>query len=125
MRIPAVLRQIATFRRWGALSGTLRLSYDMVAFAPDGAVDRIERHLGVESDRERAKCYAFAEALTQKNKAMRYRAKNELTGEQYARLTETFSDFIQNVCETDGDGWFSEARKQILANSEKRRATVR
>jgi len=120
--VPSVLRQIANFRRWGALNGALRLSYDMVAFAPDSAVDRIEQHLGVESDRERAKCHAFAEALTQKNKAVRYRAKNEMTGEQYARLTEAFSEFIQNVCETDDEGWFSEARKQILANSRKRRA---
>lgn len=113
--VPSVLRQIATFRRWGALSGALRLSYDMVAFAPDDAIDRIEQHLGVESDRERAKCYAFAEARTQKNKAMRYRAKNELPGEQYARLTETFSEFIQNVCEAESESWFLEARAQILA----------
>jgi len=120
--VPAVLRQIENFRRWGALNGTLRLGYDLVAFAPDEAIDRIERSLGIRCDHEHAKQHAFAEAFTQKNKAQRQRAKEELSEEQYARLTEIFSDFIQSVCEADDETWFSTLREQILTKVVKRRA---
>ena len=119
--VPAVLRQTETFRRWGALSRTLRLGYDTVAFAPDDAIDRIERCLRIKSDRERAKRYAFVEARTQKNKALQHRAKTELTEEQYARLTTTFSEFIQNACETDNESWFSAVREQVMAKSKPHR----
>jgi hypothetical protein len=113
--VPGVLRQIAKFRRWGAVRGALRLDYDVVAFSPDAAIDSIEERLGIACDRAYAKRYAFDEAFTQKNKAMRYRAKEELTKEQYAALTTTFAEFLENAYERVNESWFAKVREDILA----------
>jgi hypothetical protein len=114
--VPGVLRQIGKFRRWGAVRGALRLDYDLVAFSTDEAIDRIEERLGIVCDRAYANRYAFNEAFTQKNKAKRHRAKEDLGEEDYAALTATFADFIQNVCEHQNDSWFANAREEILTN---------
>lgn len=114
--VPGVLRQIGKFQRWGAVRGTLRLDYDLVAFSTDDAIDRIEERLGIACDRAYAKRYAFNEAFTQKNKAKRHRAKEDLSKERYAALTATFADFLENVCEHQNESWFANAREEILTN---------
>jgi hypothetical protein len=89
-----VSKRIARYRKWAALRGTLRLDYDAVAFAPDAAIDAIEKDLGVASDRVQAKQYAFEEADTRKNKALRDRHLDEMTAEQMAKLEKTFHRFL-------------------------------
>jgi hypothetical protein len=119
--VPVVLEQIVKFRKWASVRDTLRLDYDEVAFAPDRAIDRIERRLGIACDREKAKQYAFEEAFTQKNKAQRYRALTELSDEQNAELMEAFAEFIWNVCEACDEIWYERFRAQLLARVKKQK----
>ncbi|HKO18626.1 MAG TPA: sulfotransferase domain-containing protein [Acidobacteriaceae bacterium] len=111
-------RKLAAFRRWGALKGALRLDYDTVAFSPDRAIDQIERFLGITSDRERAKQYAFNEASTQMNKGKRHRAVEELSPEDYAWLTAAFSEFLERA---NDDSWYAELRRQIRSGARAQR----
>jgi DNA-binding MarR family transcriptional regulator len=111
-------RKLAAFRRWGALRGTLRLNYDTFAFSPDEVMDDIERFLGITCDREKAKAYAFGEAFTQRNKGKRHRAIEELGPDEYAALTNTFSEFLQMGNE---ESWYAELRQQIRSNSQAQR----
>lgn len=111
-------RKLAAFRRWGALKGTLRLDYDTVAFSPDRAIDEIEPFLGIASDRERAKQYAFNEASTQMNKGKRHRAAEELSPEEYAALTDVFSEFLERG---NDDSWYTELRRQIRSGARAQR----
>jgi hypothetical protein len=113
--MPRVERQIASFRTWGAIKGTLRLGYDVVAFSPDKALDSLERVLGFTCGREAAKKHAFEEAFTQKNKAVRDRHATELTPEQKAELDETFGKFLRRVIERNDDQWFAAHRERFLS----------
>jgi hypothetical protein len=119
--IPRVSEQIVKFNKWAAIKGTLRLDYDLVAFSPDAAIDRIEQSLGFVCDRARAKEHAFEQAFTQMNKGQRSRAREEMSEEQYAELTRTFSSFISNVCEGDGEAWLGGLRERIRARLKSRR----
>lgn len=117
--VPRVMEQVQKFRRWGAVEGTLRLDYDLVAFSPDAALDRLEACLGIACDRDAAKRHAFDEAFTQKNKARRNRAGEELSEAENAQLLNTFAPFIRDVCHGDGGKWFSSLRAQFLAKAAK------
>ena len=119
--VRGVLRQIPKFRRWGALTGTLPLNYELVAFSPDKAISLIEERLGIKCDREYAKRHAFQKAFTQKNKALPHRSRNELPSELYEELTKTFSDFLQNACGSENQAWFASERDAVLARLEKAR----
>ncbi len=113
-----VRRRVKDFRKWGALNGSLRLSYDTVAFAPDDALDRIERLLSVTcGDRQELKDYVYYEAPTQKNKGLRNRYKRDLTEEQNADMLEKFGDIIR-VFEEDNQSWFDACRQKMLAGAE-------
>jgi len=87
-------RRIAVFERWAALKGTLALDYETVAFAPDAALDAIERTLGIKCDRPAVLRHAFEDARTLKNKARPARHRDELSAEDRDRLTARFGDFI-------------------------------
>jgi len=112
--VPRVLEQIVKFRKWAAVRNTLRLDYDVVAFDPDVAIERIERCLGIASDYHQAKRHAFADAFTQRNKAQRHRSRTELSPEEDARLTEAFAEFLGNVHDANNEAWFSIVRQRIL-----------
>jgi len=108
-----VRNRIVDFRRWAAIKGALRLSYDTVAFLPDEAIGQIEDYLQIKSDREAVKYYAFAEAPTQKNKAKRDRYK-ELSEAQNKEMLRRFGEYIRRVCEQDEQSWFDECRTAML-----------
>lgn len=92
-----VERRVAVFKRWAALKETLTLDYETVAFAPERALDGIERTLSITCDREAVLRFAFREAKTLKNKARPARHRDELGAEDHARLTERFRDFIDRT----------------------------
>jgi hypothetical protein len=110
----SVQRQIAKFRNWGSVHGALRLSYELVAFSPDKALDAIEHLLDVRCDRAAAKKHAFEDAFTQKNLGGIDRFKTELSAEEQRQLTEKFEAFIRQVCEEQREVWFTEHRNQVL-----------
>ena len=116
--LPRATRQVKkasqNFRKWGALRGTLRLYYDIVAFSPDKAIDAVERVLNVKSDREAVMKHAFQKASTHKNKATQNRYATELDESGQQEMLEIFGPFIQRVCEQNDDQWFSEYREEIL-----------
>ena len=116
---------IAKFAKWGSLEGTLRLYFETVAFAPDDAIDAIERTLGVACDHEEAKRHAFEDAFTQRNKARRNRYLDEMDEDQKARMLETFRPFIERVCHGSGDEWYREFRGGILAGKSARELQAR
>jgi hypothetical protein len=109
-----VHQQIRNFQQWAALRGALMLDYDEVAFAPDAAIDRIERVLSVRSDRDAVKKYAFFDAKTLKNKAWRRRHEIELNDVERSGLTAEFDDFIRHVCEKQSPEWHDRHRARIL-----------
>jgi hypothetical protein len=110
-----VQKRIEEFRKWASLPGTLRLSYNTVAFAPDDAIDRIEEALNIKCNREAAKKYAFEIASTQKNKAVKDRYRLDLTPEQNGELLDVFGEFIERACERDDQAWFSSVREEIFS----------
>ena len=116
---------IPKFAKWGSLEGTLRLYFETVAFAPDDAIDAIERTLGVTCDHEEAKRHAFEDAFTQRNKARRNRYLDEMNEDQKARMLETFRPFIERVCNGGGDEWYREFRGNILAGASSRELRTR
>jgi len=117
---------IPKFAKWGSLEGTVRLYFETVAFAPDEAIDAIERALGVSCDREEAKRHAFEDAFTQRNKARRNRYLDEMDENQKARMLETFRPFIERVCNGGGgDEWYREFRGDILAGKNSRELRAR
>lgn len=109
-----VQHRVEEFRRWGALRGTLRLSYNTVAFSPDEAINRIENALHITCDHEVAKRYAFEIASTQKNKAEKDRYLTDLTESQNTELLNTFAEFIEQACERDEEAWFKAYRRGIV-----------
>jgi hypothetical protein len=115
-------RKLDAFRRWGALRGALRLEYNTVAFSPDAASDSIERWLSIQGDREQAKEHAFVKAFTQRNKAKRNRAVEELSPGQYAALTGQFSEFLERGSE---QSWYNERRQLIRTQNLERRRRLR
>lgn len=117
-----VAEQAEKFFKWAAVRGALLLPYDVVAFDPDTALDRIERCIGLYADRQYTKRYAFEEAFTQKNKAQKGRYLDELTEQQNKNLTELFAPFISNFIEGGDPAQFlSEMRLQILQREMLRR----
>jgi hypothetical protein len=116
--VPRVLEQIAKFNKWAAVKGTLRLDYDLVAFSPDDALDRIEACLGILSDRARAKSHAFEEAFTQMNKGVPNRARDELSPQDYAQATQSFASFLENICGSDSERWLSALRADVLSRTD-------
>jgi hypothetical protein len=108
-----VSKRLARHRKWLALRGALRLDFDTVAFAPDEAIDAIEKVLGVTGDHVRVKQHAFEEADTRKNKARRDRHVDELTSEQKTSLEKTFRQFLKES--GDDDAWREQFRARILA----------
>jgi hypothetical protein len=123
--VPGLQQQIEKFEKWSAIRGALLLDYDTVAFETDTAIDRIESCLGIRSDRESAKRYAFEEAFTQKNKGQRNRFREELTAEQNAELVQAFAAMIANFSEGDPTAWIAERRAEILDRLEQARAASR
>jgi len=109
-----VERRLREFRGWAALEGTLRLDYEDTAFAPDKAISAIERALGVISDHEAVKRYAFTEASTQRNKAAPRRHETELDPERAQALRSRFGGFLKNVSESDDQAWFDKYRARML-----------
>ncbi len=103
------------FRKWASLRGSLRLFYETVAFAPDEAIDAIEKVLGVTSDHDEVKRHAFEDAFTQKNKARRNRYHDELDETQKAEMLARFGPFIERVCGRSDEQWFTGFREQMLA----------
>lgn len=94
--------RIGAFEKWAALEGTLLLDYETVAFAPDTALDAIERTLGIVSDRQAVLRHAFEEADTLKNKAQPARHRDELSPADNARLTERFQGFLTRYVRPSG-----------------------
>jgi hypothetical protein len=115
--VPKVERQLGVFRTWAAITGALRLGYDLVAFSPDKAIDAIEAVLGIASDRAVAKRHAFEDAFTQKNKGVRSRWQRELSAEQQEELATVFDKFIRRVCRRNDDTWFTLYREKFLAQT--------
>lgn len=109
-----VQNRIEDFRKWAALSGTVRLDYNTSAFQPDQALDRIESTLRIQCDRVEVKDYVFYEAPTQKNKATRDRYREELSAEDNAAMLKLFDEFIHRVCEDSDQSWFDECRTAML-----------
>jgi hypothetical protein len=118
--VPGVLRQLRVFSNWASMKGTLRLDYAVVAFAPDKAIDAIERFLGITSDRVAAKRHAFHKAFTQKNKAIPERHVSELSPRQKEEMDKVFGDFIERVCVANDAAWFSGYR-EVPARQHRRR----
>jgi hypothetical protein len=116
--LPQAIRQVQkssqNFRKWAAIRGTLRLSYETVAFSPDAAITAAEQVLGVKADRPKVMKHAFENAFTHKNKAVRHRYLDELTADEQAEMLEVFGAFIENVCQRDDARWFSDHRDEIL-----------
>lgn len=109
--VPVVQRQLRVFGNWASMKGTLRLNYAVVAFAPDEAIDAIERVLGITCDRAAAKRHAFHKAFTQKNKAIPERHVSELSPQQKEEMDKAFGDFIARVCIANDEAWFSGYRE--------------
>ncbi len=107
-----VRKRVARYRKWAALRGSLRLDYDTVAYAPDDAIDAIEKVLQVTGNHLQAKRHAFEEANTQKNKARRDRHLDEMAEEQKARLENVFRRFIR---EAGQESWREQVRERLLA----------
>jgi hypothetical protein len=110
-----VSEQIEKFVKWAALRNALLLYYDVVAFSPDRAIALIEETLGLRSDRERVKRYAYEEAFTEKNRARRDRHRAELTPQQDGELRRAFGEIIANFSEGEPDAWRAQMRQTILA----------
>jgi len=113
--VATVSEQIEKFVKWAALRKALLLYYDVVAFSPDRAIALIEETLGLRSDRERVKRYAYEEAFTEKNRAQRDRFRAELTPQQAAELRQAFGEIISNFSEADPAPWRGQTRAAILA----------
>jgi hypothetical protein len=111
-----VERAIPKFRRWGSLKGSLRLYFETMAFAPDDAIDAIEKALGVTSNHDDVKHHAFEDAFTQKNKAKKNRFEDELDEDRKQALTNRFQEFIETVCRDNDERWFAAYREQLLAS---------
>jgi hypothetical protein len=108
-----VRKRIASYRKWAALRGTLRLDYDTVAFAPDEAIDAIEKIFGTTCDRDAAKRHAFEDADTRFNKAQRDRHLSETTDAQKSDLEKAFRRFLR---ESGNDtAWREPFRARLLA----------
>ena len=105
-------KRIASYRKWAALKGTLRLDYDFVAFTPDDAIAVIETTLEVEGDRTNAKRHAFEDADTRKNKALRDRHLTEMTALQKLDLETTFRHFLE---ESRDNTWPRKFREKLLS----------
>jgi len=104
--------RLARYRKWASLRGTLRLDYDIAAFAPDRAIAAIEKTLNVASDHERVKRHAFEDADTRKNKALPDRYRTELSAGQKTKLADTFRRFIMDSSDA---GWPEKHRLKLLA----------
>jgi hypothetical protein len=115
--IVRVEKRIRHFRRWAALSGSLRLYYDTVAFVPDVAINAIERTLGVQADHAQVIKHAFEDAFTQKNKGVRERYLTDLSDAERSALTERFREFIDGPCQGRDEEWLSEFRERMLLRS--------
>jgi len=113
-----VRRRMGHFQKWAALRGALRLNYDVVAFSPDEAIDKIEEYLGVHCDPKCAKDHAFERAFTQKNKARPNRAVEELSPEQYQALTAAFSEILSAI---DDDSLYARLREDVLRRARRER----
>lgn len=109
-----VQQRLEEFRKWAALRGTLRLSYNTVAFSPDDAIDLIERTLDIKCDREAAKKYAYELASTQKNKAKKDRYRSDLTDAQNSEMVGVFGEFIERACLQNDQAWFKKCRRGVL-----------
>ena len=107
--------QLEKLFKWAAVPGTLLLDYNMVAFDPDDAIERMEHCLGIRTDHEIVKKYVFEEAFTQKNKAERNRYLRELSREQVLALSDKFRPFISNFIEGNPAHFLSETRLQVAA----------
>jgi hypothetical protein len=117
--LPKVQRNLTTFRIWGAINGTLRLPYEMVAFTPNRAVVELEKVLGFECNRDLAKRHAFEDAFTQKNKGTEKRHETDLTPEENEHLAQVFDKFLRRVMRKNDDEWFSLFRPHFLAKAPK------
>jgi hypothetical protein len=109
-----VQRRIEEFRRWSSLKGTLRLGYETTVFSPDTAIDLVERTLGIKTDHQLAKTYAFSVAHPHKNKGDRERHRVELSEPQNAEMLKIFGEFIDRVCNKNDQSWFDEYRRSLL-----------
>lgn len=112
-----VERAIPKFRRWGSLHGSFRLYFETMAFAPDDAIDAIEKTFGVTSNHDEVKRHAFEDAFTQKNKARKSRFEDELDEDQKKALADQFREFIERVCRDNDAGWFAAYREQVRAGA--------
>jgi hypothetical protein len=121
--LPKVQRSLTTFRIWGAIDGTLRLPYELVAFTPNRAVSEMEKAFGFSCDREAAKRHAFKDAFTQKNKAVENRHQTDLTPEEAGHLAQVFDKFLRRVMRKNDDEWFSLFRPHFLNKAPKQAAT--
>jgi hypothetical protein len=110
-------KAIPKFRNWASLEGSMRLYYDTVAFAPDIAIDAIEKVLGVTCNHEEAKKHAFEDAFTQRNKGQKKRFEDEMNESEKAQMLDTFGEFIERVCGQNDEGWFSSHRERLLAGA--------
>lgn len=109
-----IAKAIGKFARWASLEGSLRLYYETVAYAPDDAIDAIEKALGVTCDHAAAKAHAFEDAFTQRNKATRNRYEDELDDDEKREMLENFGPFIARVCQANDPAWFAEFRASLL-----------
>ncbi|HTT99475.1 MAG TPA: hypothetical protein VMF58_15615 [Rhizomicrobium sp.] len=109
-----VSNAIPKFRKWASLNGSVRLSYDTVAFSPDAAIDTLESVLGVTCDHEAARKHAFEDSFTQRNKAQKMRFESEMDDQQKRDMQRRFGEFIERVCGQNDQQWFSSYREQVL-----------
>jgi hypothetical protein len=117
--LPKVQRNLTTFRIWGAIHGTLRLPYELVAFSPQRAVIELEKVFRFQCNREAAIKYAFKDAFTQKNKGVVNRHQTDLTPAENEHLVELFDKFLRRVVRRNDDEWFSLFRPHFLAKTPK------
>jgi hypothetical protein len=113
--IKGLKNQILKFRKWASIRGALRLEYELVAFAPDKAMDLIEQRINLKYDKAAAMKHAFEVAFTQKNKAQPKRHQSELDEDQQQQLTAAFEPFISSVFENADERWFSDYREKVLS----------
>ena len=116
--IEVIEKAIPKFAKWSSLEGSLRLYFETVAFAPDDAIDAIERALGVSCDHEEAKRHAFEDAFTQHNKGKKARYEEELSERESQAMLRTFGPFIERVCRENDETWFEEFRRRILSGAD-------
>ncbi len=109
----------ARFRRWAALRGALRLSYEQTAYDTEAAIVAIESVLGIQSDHAQVLQHAFVDAFTQKNKAVRTRYKTEMTDAQKGETEKMFRPFIRNACKRDNQAWYDKYRDEMLSRIKK------